>query len=181
MQSMASLMSANNNSDIAPLDDFDEEDFPELDESLKNELFDLSSHIDFLTNSLSGSDQAATPVSVTSIPSLVKDDPTPVAEEARTILDVVERSDSRETTPVPSEVIPPKNSRNVRLKLEPLNFNQVKSGVRPLETTPGLDLLEWCKEVTTDYQGVKITNLTTSWRNGMAFSAIIHHFRPDLL
>jgi len=58
MQSMASLMSANNNSDIAPLDDFDEEEFPELDESLKSGLFDFSSHIDFLTNSLSGSDLA---------------------------------------------------------------------------------------------------------------------------
>ncbi|KAL5008749.1 hypothetical protein ScPMuIL_014330 [Solemya velum] len=43
------------------------------------------------------------------------------------------------------------------------------------------DLLEWCKEITGDYRGVKVTNLTTSWRNGMAFCAIIHHFRPDLL
>jgi len=50
-----------------------------------------------------------------------------------------------------------------------------------METTPGLDLLEWCKEVTKDYPGVKVTNLTTSWRNGLAFAAIVHHFRPDLL
>lgn len=52
---------------------------------------------------------------------------------------------------------------------------------RPMETTPGLDLLEWCKEVTKGYNGVKVTNLTTSWRNGMAFCAVIHHFRPDLM
>ncbi|XP_033251570.1 EH domain-binding protein 1-like isoform X2 [Drosophila miranda] len=49
------------------------------------------------------------------------------------------------------------------------------------ENTPGQDLLEWCKEVTKDYPNVKVTNLTTSWRNGMAFCAIIHHFIPDLI
>jgi len=49
------------------------------------------------------------------------------------------------------------------------------------ETTPGQDLLEWCKEVTQEYQGVKVTNLTTSWRNGMAFCAVLHHFQPDLV
>lgn len=49
------------------------------------------------------------------------------------------------------------------------------------ENTPGQDLLEWCKEVTKDYPNVKVTNLTTSWRNGMAFCAIIHHFEPNLM
>ena len=42
-------------------------------------------------------------------------------------------------------------------------------------------LLEWCKRVTKGYPGVKVTNLTTSWRNGMAFGALLHHFRPDLI
>uniref|UniRef100_A0A6P7FFG3 EH domain-binding protein 1 n=1 Tax=Diabrotica virgifera virgifera TaxID=50390 RepID=A0A6P7FFG3_DIAVI len=45
----------------------------------------------------------------------------------------------------------------------------------------GQDLLEWCKEMTKNYNGVKVTNLTTSWRNGMAFCALIHHFEPDLI
>lgn len=49
------------------------------------------------------------------------------------------------------------------------------------DRTPGPDLLEWCKEVTADCKMVKVTNLTTSWRNGMAFCAIIHHFKPDLV
>ncbi|XP_030557664.1 EH domain-binding protein 1 isoform X1 [Drosophila novamexicana] len=49
------------------------------------------------------------------------------------------------------------------------------------DNTPGQDLLEWCKEVTKDYPNVKVTNLTTSWRNGMAFCAIIHHFMPRLI
>ncbi|XP_066537792.1 EH domain-binding protein 1 isoform X2 [Hoplias malabaricus] len=40
-------------------------------------------------------------------------------------------------------------------------------------------LLEWCKKVTEGYKGVKITNFSTSWRNGLAFCAILHHFHPN--
>lgn len=70
----------------------------------------------------------------------------------------------------------------MRSKLQPLDLKKSESGAPRLrEITPGQDLLEWCKEVTQKYPGVKVTNLTTSWRNGMAFCAIIHHFRPDLM
>ncbi|XP_048850678.1 mucin-5AC isoform X12 [Brienomyrus brachyistius] len=40
-------------------------------------------------------------------------------------------------------------------------------------------LLEWCQEITKQYKGVKVTNFSTSWRNGLAFCAILHHFHPD--
>ncbi|XP_067942015.1 EH domain-binding protein 1-like isoform X2 [Watersipora subatra] len=43
------------------------------------------------------------------------------------------------------------------------------------------DLLTWAQQVTAEYKSIKITNFTTSWRNGMAFCAILHSFRPDLI
>ncbi|XP_003370187.1 conserved hypothetical protein [Trichinella spiralis] len=43
------------------------------------------------------------------------------------------------------------------------------------------DLLSWCQQVARDYRGVKITNFSSSWRNGLAFAALVHHFRPDLI
>ncbi|XP_077782705.1 EH domain-binding protein 1 isoform X7 [Podarcis muralis] len=49
------------------------------------------------------------------------------------------------------------------------------------KTNASQSLLAWCKEVTKNYRGVKITNFTTSWRNGLSFCAILHHFRPDLI
>ncbi|XP_054609969.1 EH domain-binding protein 1-like protein 1 isoform X17 [Dunckerocampus dactyliophorus] len=40
-------------------------------------------------------------------------------------------------------------------------------------------LLKWCEEVTQDHKGLRITNFSTSWRNGLAFCAILHHFHPE--
>nr|XP_031322977.1 EH domain-binding protein 1 isoform X4 [Camelus dromedarius] len=78
-----------------------------------------------------------------------------------------------------------------------VNENIVVSAGRDLSTSPkpsplpspvlgrkpnaSQSLLVWCKEVTKNYRGVKITNFTTSWRNGLSFCAILHHFRPDLI
>lgn len=63
MQSMASLMSVNNNSDIAPLEDFEDEDFSLSDNSMKNSINEVTQQMQQMTNSLSGSDFASTPIS----------------------------------------------------------------------------------------------------------------------
>lgn len=49
----------------------------------------------------------------------------------------------------------------------------------PTLVSSSQSLLEWCQEVTNGYRGVCITNFTTSWRNGLAFCAILHRFYPD--
>nr|XP_032522222.1 dystrophin, isoforms A/C/F/G/H-like isoform X3 [Danaus plexippus plexippus] len=41
-------------------------------------------------------------------------------------------------------------------------------------------LLAWCRNHTQDYAGVKVENFTSSWSDGLAFSALLHRFRPEL-
>ncbi|XP_068170291.1 F-actin-monooxygenase mical2b-like isoform X2 [Antennarius striatus] len=51
---------------------------------------------------------------------------------------------------------------------------------RESEVHPGR-LLTWCQKQTRGYRGVNVTNLTSSWKNGLALCALIHRQRADLI
>ncbi|TNM91454.1 hypothetical protein fugu_019834 [Takifugu bimaculatus] len=42
-------------------------------------------------------------------------------------------------------------------------------------------LLRWCQEQTCGYHGVTVSDLTTSWKSGLALCALIHRYRPHLM
>ncbi|XP_067356945.1 F-actin-monooxygenase mical2b isoform X4 [Channa argus] len=56
-----------------------------------------------------------------------------------------------------------------------VNLSRRESEVRPSR------LLTWCQNQIQGYRGVHITNLTSSWRNGLALCALIHRQRPKLI
>uniref|UniRef100_A0A803W7T9 F-actin monooxygenase n=2 Tax=Ficedula albicollis TaxID=59894 RepID=A0A803W7T9_FICAL len=56
-----------------------------------------------------------------------------------------------------------------------VNLRRQESDIRPNK------LLTWCQKQTEGYRNVNVTDLTSSWKSGLALCAIIHRFRPDLI
>ncbi|XP_060894111.1 F-actin-monooxygenase mical2b isoform X4 [Labrus mixtus] len=57
----------------------------------------------------------------------------------------------------------------------PVNLRRHESEIRPAR------LLTWCQKQTDGYKNVKITDLTSSWKSGIALCALIHRFKPQLI
>ncbi|XP_055010605.1 F-actin-monooxygenase mical2b isoform X1 [Boleophthalmus pectinirostris] len=57
----------------------------------------------------------------------------------------------------------------------PVNLCRRESEIRPAR------LLTWCQRQTEGYRGVHITDLSSSWLSGMAFCALIHRVKPQLI
>ncbi|XP_056423981.1 EH domain-binding protein 1 isoform X3 [Hyla sarda] len=87
-------------------------------------------------------------------------------------------------TPAPKKEDPPRTPLSVPAGKELSSSpkpSPLPSPILGRQPNASQSLLAWCKEVTKSYRGVKITNFTTSWRNGLAFCAILNYFRPDLI
>lgn len=156
MQSIASLLSLKP-SDIADLDDFNEEE--------EEDKFQRQNR-----NSLSAAPRE--PVRELST----------LAEEEEASLSTTKKENSKPLTDDKHSHHDNESEKRLsRRSLEsPAKMPTITSQERPNEEAPSTDsLLRWCQEVTSGYRGVRVNNFTTSWRNGLAFCAILHHFHPE--
>ena len=99
------------------------------------------------------------------------------------LLDLNKNSNSEQekTSSDSTPVIDSKKQPPMDPKMEKILADRTNSLLRKNPTKTSDDLLEWAKITLSGYSNVKVTNFTTSWRNGIAFCGLIHHFYPDLI